>query len=66
MITVAHTCSALLIAIDNINMVCEMGLYTEYTWEPAGFFVRGQAKKGSLSVKEGKEPPPPPMVKKAP
>ena len=25
MITVAHTCSALLIAIDNINMVCEIG-----------------------------------------
>ena len=27
MITVAHTCSALLIAIDNINPVCEIGLY---------------------------------------
>ena len=26
MITVAHTCSALLIAIDNINTVCEIGL----------------------------------------
>ena len=25
MITVAHTCSALLIAIDYINMVCEIG-----------------------------------------
>ena len=22
-----HTCSALLIAIDNINMVCEIGVY---------------------------------------
>ena len=28
MITVAHTCSALLIAIENINTVCEIGLYT--------------------------------------
>ena len=27
MITVAHTCSASLIAIDNINTVCEIGLY---------------------------------------
>ena len=27
-IRVAHTCSALLIAIDNINKVCEIGLYT--------------------------------------
>ena len=26
MITVAHTCSALLIAIDNINTVCEIVL----------------------------------------
>ena len=26
MITVAHTCSALLIAIDSINTVCEIGL----------------------------------------
>ena len=25
-ITVAHTCSALLIALDNINIVCEIGL----------------------------------------
>ena len=24
--TVAHTCSALLIAIDNINTVCKIGL----------------------------------------
>ena len=28
-ITVAHTGSALLIAIDNINTVCEIGLYEE-------------------------------------
>ena len=27
MITVAHTCSALLIAIGNIDTVCEIGLY---------------------------------------
>ena len=27
MITVAHSCSALLIAIDNISTVCEIGLY---------------------------------------
>ena len=26
--TVAYTCYALLIALDNINTVCEIGLYT--------------------------------------
>ena len=29
MITVADTCSALLIAIDNMNTVCEVGLYNQ-------------------------------------
>ena len=31
MITVAHTCFALLIAIDNINTVCEIGLVMTIT-----------------------------------